>query len=61
MYSSRVYKPIYTVKNLYNDFKILQDICGECSNTAEQAVYVINIHRKTGKSRKNLAILQSDS
>jgi len=57
MYSSRVYKPIYTVKNLYNDFKILQDICGECSNTAEQAVYVINIHRKTGKSRKNLAIL----
>ena len=26
MRSSRVYEPIYTVKNLYNDFKILQDV-----------------------------------
>jgi len=25
MHSSRVYEPIYTVKNLYNDFIILQE------------------------------------
>ena len=27
MRSSRVYEPIYTVKYLYNDFIILQDVC----------------------------------
>ena len=26
MHSSRVYEPIYTVKNMYNDFIILQDV-----------------------------------
>ena len=26
MSTSRVYEPIYTVKNLYNDFIILQDV-----------------------------------
>ena len=26
MHSSRVYEPIYTVKNMFNDFIILQDV-----------------------------------
>ena len=43
-----VYEPIYTVKNQYNDFIILQDgfLC-ECSCIVEEAVYINNIHDKT--------------
>jgi len=26
MHTSRVYEPVYTFKNLYNDFIILQDV-----------------------------------